>query len=453
VATVGRCPRGVAREEAQNRRKTGGLLVVLQLVAPIGFAEHVDKFRLTVPSSRFAESRSSETPAGGNARTGTGRLSLVIQLLASMCLVAFGVVRDEREALATGSHDRGRHAGRASAAAVVVDDRVAIGGAGPRRGIAIGRRPTAEDDHAGLAGTTRPQHDHVAGVSRPLPGDRHAGTADPRRDAEDIRRPGNSRRPWPSSLRGSCRPATVVRRDGGVLMRRAPSRRRPPRDRLLGPGNSCRRRRGAGPSLEGHTRRGAVPTGEEVARGGTGREDEGGEHHRPSPARLPKRSDRLGRDHRLGERLGQSRPLARVGEKPPRPLGELGVDQRKLGADRPEVCQALDVVWARVHRVTSLTGLPELCRSAFKRRFRSFSHRDPGPGGFREAQTWRSLQAIWQLQVGVSRSMLYKSAANAQKPEASWRMRYGTGPDGTESRAPDLSEVAPLSSCRRRRDA
>jgi hypothetical protein len=98
--------------------------------------------------------------------------------------------------------------------------------------------------------------------------------------------------------------------------------------------------------------------------------DDHGERNGNAPAVPPRRCDgnrlrcgrRLRRRHerlprRLRNRDGSRRRLDRVGKQPPRLLGEHGVDQRELGADRSECGQVLDVVRARVHGL-SLTVIP-----------------------------------------------------------------------------------------------
>ena len=74
-----------------------------------------------------------------------------------------GLVRDERQALGTASGQHGRRdPGGTAAAAVVVDDRVAVGGARPDFRVAVARHSPPEDHAAVALGSALPDDDDLA---------------------------------------------------------------------------------------------------------------------------------------------------------------------------------------------------------------------------------------------------------------------------------------------------
>ncbi len=196
----------------------------------------------------------------------------------------------------------------------------------------------------------------MAGAGRPLPDQLHPGTADLRRDSQDVRGPCSMRR------KGSC--------PGGPL-RRALWPGGPPCRALCGGGSlrrttlpslgPCRSRR---LDLEHDTGRRRVPISEEASRCRPRHEDDRRQHDRPCPATPTARHRR--RRHLRPHRCGNARaPLDRrrrsrleavrgVGKQLPRSLGKRGIDEHELGADRSEVLDD----WAGVHRdsLTSTSG-------------------------------------------------------------------------------------------------
>ena len=101
-----------------------------------------------------------------------------------------GLVRHERQALGTASGQHGRRdPGGTAAAAVVVDDRVAVGGARPDLRVAVARHSPPEDHAAVALRSALPDDDDLAGPRGALPRERHARVVDPRLDPEDVRRP------------------------------------------------------------------------------------------------------------------------------------------------------------------------------------------------------------------------------------------------------------------------
>jgi hypothetical protein len=253
-------------------------------------------------------------------------------------------------------NDGGWHARRAVTAAVVVDDRVAVGRARARRDVAEPRRVTPEDDGLAFPVTKRPEHDHMGRARRRLPDQLHAGAGHLGRDSQDIRRPRSTLRPLGRARRGSAQ--------------RLAGRRRWPRATLT---SAALCRRGC-PNLERDAWRRRMLVPEQAARSRPRREDEHCQRDRPWPATPGARRQRRERGLQplawrdLGllfdHRRSRPRELDRVGKQPPRLLGEHGIDKHQFGADRSEVLgvRLLDAGrrlddWARVHR-HSLTGVP-----------------------------------------------------------------------------------------------
>ena len=81
---------------------------------------------------------------------------------------------------------------------VVVDDRVAVAGAGARRNVAIPRRLAAVDDDAYVSARAGAQHYDTLRIAGPAPLEHNTRAVDEGPDAEDVRRPREPR--VPSSL-------------------------------------------------------------------------------------------------------------------------------------------------------------------------------------------------------------------------------------------------------------
>ena len=217
----------------------------------------------------------------------------------------------------------------------------------------------------------------MAGVGRPLPNELYPPSGGLRRDSQDVRRPGRTR---PSSSPWVRRATKAVPRN---------PRRRTPQG-TLGSGGRARAHPTGRPHLERHSRRCLTPLSENASgcrpRGKNERRQDDRSQQWTPAGRLRRRNRELrllrpAHACRLG--VGQAHPRfgkhTRLGQQLPRLLGEHGIDQHQLRADRPEVrClgrlrfeqrlalgrRRLDVDWARVHRdsVTGISGGGRPCR-------------------------------------------------------------------------------------------
>ena len=207
-----------------------------------------------------------------------------------------GLVRHERQALGTASGQHGRRdPGGTAAAAVVVDDRVAVGGARPDLRVAVARHSPPEDHAAVALRSALPDDDDLAGSRGPLPRERHARVVDPRLDPEDVRRPAACN--VMPNARGSKRCASRAPRRPGRSYRRL---RRLCRLRACARGQGVRR---FGFAAKRYPNRGGVPAAEQRSGDCTRDEDEHGEHEHPPPAAARRGGRRFDRDRRrLGRR-------------------------------------------------------------------------------------------------------------------------------------------------------
>ena len=307
-----------------------------------------------------------------------GRMMLAVPILATVCVPGLrrGLVRHERQALGTafGQHGR-RDPGGTAAAAVVVDDRVAVGGARPDLRVAVARHSPSEDHAAVALRSGLPDDDDLAGPRGALPRERHARVVDPRLDPEDVRRPAASNviphaRGWSKhcASRAPRRPGRSYRRLRRLCRLRACAR-----------GQGVRR---FSVAAERYPNRGGVPAAQQRSGDCNRDEDEHGEHEHPPPAAARRGGRRFDRDRqRLGrrnrrrfddDRRGRGwrrrpRPFNDVRKQPPRLLGKHGVDEHELGADWPQVPRA--AVRARVH--------PNSLASASARRGRASKPKKP----------------------------------------------------------------------------
>ena len=306
------------------------------------------------------------------------------------------LVRHEWQALGTASGQHGRRDPRGTAAvAVVVDDRVAVGGAGPNLRVAVARHSPPEDDAAVALRSALPDDDDLAGPRGTLPRERHARIVDPRLDPEDVRRPAACVMP---NARGSkCCACRAPRRPGRSYRRL----RRLCRLRACARGQGVRR---CGFAAKRYPNRGGVPAAEQRSGDCTHDEDEHGEYEHPPPAaggRGGRRFDcdrrRLGRRNRRrfdDDRWGRGwrrrpRPLDDVRKQPPRLLGKHGVDEHELGAD-----------WLRVPRaaVRPCVHPNSLASASARRRGRASKPKKPVFA--------RNLAPKARIGRGVSRPML-----------------------------------------------
>jgi hypothetical protein len=177
---------------------------------------------------------------------------------------------------------------------------------------------------------------------RRLPDQPHPACVDRCRDSEDVRCPRDRRAPAAFPLSD----ALIASRVSATLGRLAPVR-----GRLLSHGLRALlghgRLRSIQPALEQRRPGGRVSPSEKSTGRRTCCKNECRKRQSPFPtndrrstSRSRRRSLDNGRSRALGRSLGlrESRPLPRFREEGPRPLGEDGVDECELWADRAEVC-------------------------------------------------------------------------------------------------------------------
>ena len=182
-------------------------------------------------------------------------------------------------------------------APVVVDDRVAVAGAGAERRIAVARRPTAIDHDAARLAFPLPQYDHPRRVRGRLPQERDVPAVHARRNPKHVGGPGNLRVPPPLGPGKGGLPRRGLLR-GGLLRGQGP--RRPQRCART----SCRTRRRCGAPNLGCRRRARLVVPEERPRGRAGHEDDDRQCERTRP---PASSPHLRLSPRLGSGTGSGR--------------------------------------------------------------------------------------------------------------------------------------------------
>ena len=188
-----------------------------------------------------------------------------------------GQVRHDRQALGTASGHHGRRdSGGTAAAAVVVDDRVPVGGAWPDLRVAVARHSPPEDHAAVALRSALPDDDDLAGPRGALPRERHARVS--------------TRASTPRTFDDQP-PASMPNTRGGRSTARV--------ELLDGPGRSyrglrrlchlraCARGQGVrrfGVAAKRYPNRRGVPAAQQHSGDCTHDEDEYGEHEHPPPA-------------------------------------------------------------------------------------------------------------------------------------------------------------------------